>query len=531
MLLLKNSSLTNNSINMIKVSTTNLTSVSVYRTRFIRYNHINTCSKHIFVRPYHVTRITNTFKAATATKKVIDIPEDFALETHTDIQAATKEQAKQRSAAMSLNDSNIITNAVSSATTALHHAYRQDTGFGTRPIYMDMQATTPTDPRVLDTMLKFFTGLYGNPHSNTHSYGWETNKAIEDSRKHIASLINADPKEIIFTSGATESNNMVIKGVPRFYKKTKKHIITTRTEHKCVLEAARSMINEGFEVTFLNVNKDGLIDLKELESSIRPDTCLVSVMAVNNEIGVIQPLKEIGAICKKNKVYFHTDCAQAYGKIKLDVNDMNIDMLSISSHKIYGPKGIGALYVRRRPRVRLEPLLSGGGQERGLRSGTLAPPLVAGFGEAARLLKQEFVNDDAHIKRLSKKLIDGLLALEHTTLNGSAEHRYPGCINVSFAYVEGESLLMALRDIALSSGSACTSASLEPSYVLHALGADDALAHSSIRFGIGRFTTEEEIDYAIKAISGRVKFLRELSPLWEMVQEGIDLDSIEWSGH
>ena len=344
-------------------------------------------------------------------------------------------------------------------------------------------------------------------------------------------MINADPKEIIFTSGATESNNMAIKGIPRFYKKTKKHIITTRTEHKCVLEAARSMINEGFEVTFLNVDKDGLIDLKELESSIRPDTCLVSVMAVNNEIGVIQPLKEIGEICKKHKVYFHTDCAQAYGKIKLDVNDMKIDLLSISSHKIYGPKGIGALYVRRRPRVRLEPLLSGGGQERGLRSGTLAPPLVAGFGEAARLLKQEFANDEAHIKRLSKKLIDGLLSIEHTTLNGSAEHRYPGCVNVSFAYVEGESLLMALRDIALSSGSACTSASLEPSYVLHALGADDALAHSSIRFGIGRFTTEEEIDYVIKAIKERVKFLRELSPLWEMVQEGIDLNSIEWSGH
>lgn len=413
----------------------------------------------------------------------------------------------------------------------MSHAYQENTGFGTRPIYLDMQATTPTDPRVLDTMLKFYTGLYGNPHSNTHSYGWETNTAVENARAHVAKMINADPKEIIFTSGATESNNMVLKGVPRFYKKTKKHIITTRTEHKCVLEAARAMMKEGFEVTFLNVDDQGLIDLKELEDAIRPDTCLVSVMAVNNEIGVIQPIKEIGAICRKNKIYFHTDAAQAYGKIHIDVNEMNIDLLSISSHKIYGPKGIGAIYVRRRPRVRLEPLLSGGGQERGLRSGTLAPPLVAGFGEAARLMKKEFDNDQAHIKRLSDKLVKGLLSAEHTTLNGSPDHRYPGCINVSFAYVEGESLLMALRDIALSSGSACTSASLEPSYVLHALGKDDALAHSSIRFGIGRFSTEEEVDYVVKAVSDRVKSLRELSPLWEMVQEGIDLNSIKWSGH
>ncbi|CAL9730501.1 cysteine desulfurase, mitochondrial [Monosporozyma unispora] len=512
-MLLRNS-LVSNSLRATQVS---------LRSIYSSYN--NTLSN----RSYHVSMVNRAAAgAATANKQAIEIPDDIALETHTDVQAATKDQADQRSAASSDAE---ITDALTSGTTALNYAYRQDTGFGTRPIYMDMQATTPTDPRVLDTMLKFFTGLYGNPHSNTHSYGWETNNAIEDARKDIASLINADPREIIFTSGATESNNMVIKGIPRFYKKTKKHIITTRTEHKCVLEAARSMINEGFEVTFLNVDKDGLIDLNELEAAIRPDTCVVSVMAVNNEIGVIQPLKEIGELCKKHKVYFHTDCAQAYGKIKLDVNDMKIDLLSISSHKIYGPKGIGALYVRRRPRVRLEPLLSGGGQERGLRSGTLAPPLIAGFGEAARLLKQEFANDEAHINRLSKKLVDGLLSLEHTTLNGSALHRYPGCVNVSFAYVEGESLLMALRDIALSSGSACTSASLEPSYVLHSLGADDAMAHSSIRFGIGRFTTEEEIDYVIKAISERVKFLRELSPLWEMVQEGIDLDSIEWSGH
>ncbi|SCW02588.1 LAFE_0F09802g1_1 [Lachancea fermentati] len=447
---------------------------------------------------------------------------DVKLETPTDIETATREQAQARS-----NSEDVI----ASGTTALNHAYRENSGFGTRPIYLDMQATTPTDPRVLDTMLKFYTGLYGNPHSNTHSYGWETNKEVENARKHIASVINADVKEIIFTSGATESNNMVLKGVPRFYKKTKKHIITTRTEHKCVLEAARAMKNEGFEVTFLNVDEQGLVDLKDLEAAIRPDTCLVSVMAVNNEIGVMQPIKEIGAICRKHKVYFHTDAAQAYGKIPIDVNEMNIDLLSISSHKIYGPKGIGAVYVRRRPRVRLDPIISGGGQERGLRSGTLAPSLVAGFGEAARLVKEEYETDIEHIQRLSERLTKGLLSIEHTSLNGSSDHRYPGCINVSFAYVEGESLLMALRDIALSSGSACTSASLEPSYVLHALGKDDALAHSSIRFGIGRFTTEEEVDYVIKAIKERVEFLRELSPLWEMVKEGIDLNSIEWSGH
>lgn len=464
----------------------------------------------------------------------VKLTNDISLETHTDTQMASRDQAAARaeaSAGSSAKAAAIIDEIDTSGRTALNAAYQENTGFGTRPIYMDMQATTPTDPRVLDTMLKFFTGLYGNPHSNTHSYGWETNKEVETARDHIAKLIGADSKEIVFTSGATESNNMVVKGVARFYKKTKKHIITTRTEHKCVLEAARAMINEGFEVTFLPVDEAGLVDLKELEAAIRPDTCLVSVMAVNNEIGVIQPLKEIGQICKKHKVYFHTDAAQAYGKIKLDVNEMNIDLLSISSHKIYGPKGIGALYVRRRPRVRLEPLFSGGGQERGLRSGTLAPPLVAGFGEAARLMHQEFESDQAHIKRLSDKLVKGLLANDHTNLNGSASHRYPGCINVSFAYVEGESLLMALRDIALSSGSACTSASLEPSYVLHALGRDDALAHSSIRFGIGRFTTEREVDYVIKAISERVEFLRSISPLWEMVQEGIDLDSIEWSGH
>lgn len=420
------------------------------------------------------------------------------------------------------------------STITLKSATRDDSKFGTRPIYLDVQATTPTDPRVLDKMLQFYTGLYGNPHSSTHSYGWETEKEVEKARAYIADVIKADPKEIIFTSGATESNNMAIKGVPRFYQKTKKHIITTQTEHKCVLDSARHMQDEGFDVTYLPVNSEGLISLDELKKAIRKDTVLVSVMAVNNEIGVIQPLKEIGEICRKNKIFFHTDAAQAYGKIPIDVNEMNIDLLSISSHKIYGPKGIGACYVRRRPRVRLDPIITGGGQERGLRSGTLAPPLVAGFGEAARLMTEEMDYDQKWIKKLSNKLRGGLMAIPETQFNGVSldpTKQYAGCVNISFAYIEGESLLMALKDIALSSGSACTSASLEPSYVLHALGADDALAHSSIRFGIGRFTTEAEVDYVVQAINERVEFLRKMSPLWEMVQEGIDLNTIEWSGH
>ncbi|KAK9460968.1 pyridoxal phosphate-dependent transferase [Lipomyces oligophaga] len=400
-----------------------------------------------------------------------------------------------------------------------------------RPIYLDMQATTPMDPRVLDVMLQFYTGLYGNPHSRTHAYGWETDTAVEKAREHVASLIGADPKEIIFTSGATECNNMSVKGVARFYKAKKRHIITTQTEHKCVLDSCRHLQDEGFEVTYLPVKANGLVDLQQLEAEIRPDTSLVSVMTVNNEIGVIQPIEEIGKICRKHKVFFHTDAAQAVGKIPVDVNKWNVDLMSISGHKIYGPKGIGACYVRRRPRVRLDPIISGGGQERGLRSGTLAAPLIAGFGEACRLAKQEMAYDSEHISRLSKRLTEGLLSMEHTIRNGDPDHHYPGCVNISFAYVEGESLLMALKDIALSSGSACTSSSLEPSYVLRALGADDALAHSSIRFGIGRFTTEAEIDYVLEAVRARVTFLRELSPLWEMVQEGIDLDSIEWSQH
>ncbi|KAL9020010.1 MAG: hypothetical protein Q9185_002749 [Variospora sp. 1 TL-2023] len=404
---------------------------------------------------------------------------------------------------------------------------------GTRPIYLDMQATTPTDPRVLDAMLPFLTGLYGNPHSRTHAYGWETEKAAEQAREHVANLIGAGPKEIIFTSGATESNNMSIKGVARFFGRSgkKKHIITTQTEHKCVLDSCRHLQEDGFDVTYLPVQNSGLIDLKELEAAIRPDTALVSIMTVNNEIGVIQPMKEIGQLCRSRKVFFHTDAAQAVGKIPINVDDWNVDLMSISAHKIYGPKGIGACYVRRRPRVRLDPIISGGGQERGLRSGTLAPPLVAGFGEACRIAKEEMEYDSRRIRSLSDRLLNGLLSMEHTSQNGDPERHYPGCVNVSFAYVEGESLLMALKDIALSSGSACTSASLEPSYVLRALGNSDESAHSSIRFGIGRFTTESEIDYVLKAVKERVSFLRELSPLWELVQEGVALDSIQWSQH
>ncbi|RDL38983.1 Uncharacterized protein BP5553_03323 [Venustampulla echinocandica] len=404
---------------------------------------------------------------------------------------------------------------------------------GERPIYLDMQATTPLDPRVLDAMLPFYTGLYGNPHSRTHAYGWETDEAIEQARQNIADLIGAHPKEIIFTSGATESNNMSVKGVARFFGRAgkKNHIITTQTEHKCVLDSCRHLQDEGFEVTYLPVKSSGLIDMSDLEAAMRPETALVSIMSVNNEIGVIQPLEEIGKLCRSKKVFFHTDAAQAVGKIPMDVNKMQIDLMSISSHKIYGPMGIGACYVRRRPRVRIDPIITGGGQERGLRSGTLAPALVVGFGEACRIAKEELVYDSQRIKKLSDRLLRGLLSLEHTQQNGDPNHFYPGCVNVSFSYVEGESLLMALKDIALSSGSACTSASLEPSYVLRALGSSDESAHSSIRFGIGRFTTESEIDYVLKAVNERVSFLRELSPLWELVQEGIALDSIQWSQH
>jgi len=385
---------------------------------------------------------------------------------------------------------------------------------------------------VLDAMLPYMTDQYGNPHSRTHAYGWEAEKAVEEARKNIADLIGADPKDIIFTSGATESNNMSIKGVARFHQEKKRHVITTQTEHKCVLDSCRKLQEEGFEVTYLGVQQNGVLDLQELEAAIRPDTSLISVMTVNNETGVIQPIKEIGAIIRKHRgVYFHTDAAQAVGKIPLDVNEMNIDLMSISGHKIYGPRGIGAAYVRRRPRVRLEPILSGGGQERGLRSGTLPASLAVGMGEAARIAKIEMARDHAKAQMLAQRLIDGLCSkVDHVVRNGDV-NGYPGCVNLSFAYVEGESLLMALKDIALSSGSACTSASLEPSYVLRALGAAEDMAHSSLRFGLGRFTTEAEVDFVIEKLIATVQKLRDMSPLWEMVQEGIDINTIDWAQH
>ena len=401
-----------------------------------------------------------------------------------------------------------------------------------RPLYLDMQATSPVDPRVLDSMLPFFLNQYGNPHSRTHMYGWESDEAVEIAREQIATLIGAHPKEIFFTSGATEANNVAIKGVMHFYKGKKKHVITSQTEHKCVLDSCRYLQQEGYEVTYLPVRKDGMIDVDQFKEAIRKDTGMVSIMAVNNEIGVIQPMSELGEICRKKKIFFHTDAAQALGKISLNVDEMKLDLMSLSGHKIYGPKGIGALYMRRRPRVRVEPQMNGGGQERGIRSGTVPTPLAVGMGAACKIAMQEMEYDEKHISRLTKRLHDGLSSkLERIVVNGSMEHRYVGNLNVSFSYVEGESLLMGLKEVALSSGSACTSASLEPSYVLRALGVDEDMAHTSIRFGVGRFSTEEEIDKAVELTVLQVTKLRKMSPLWEMVQEGIDLKTIKWSQH
>ena len=400
------------------------------------------------------------------------------------------------------------------------------------PIYLDYQSTTPMDPRVVEVMIDCMKNDYGNPHSRTHSLGWKAEEMVEIARKNVAELIGADPKEIFFTSGATESNNIAIKGVAHFYGATgRNHVITIATEHKCVINSVRDLEQEGFSVTFLPVQQNGLIDLKQLEAAITDKTCLVSIMAVNNEIGVIQPLAEIGALCRKKGAFFHTDAAQAFGKISLDVNAMNIDLMSISGHKIYGPKGIGAIYLRRKPRVRIKPIFSGGGQERGIRAGTLPTPLVVGLGKAAEIAKNEMQKDFSHIKKLSDKLFDGVTKLTHVYLNGDLDQRYIGNLNFSFAGIEGESMIMAIKDLAVSSGSACTSSSLEPSYVLHALGVSDERAHTSIRFGIGRFTTEEEVDYAINLIASKVDKLRALSPLWEMMQDGVDLKSIEWKSH
>ncbi|PWR25790.1 IscS subfamily cysteine desulfurase [Zavarzinia aquatilis] len=400
------------------------------------------------------------------------------------------------------------------------------------PIYLDYQATTPLDPRVLDAMMPYFTGKFGNPHSRSHSYGWDAEEAVEAAREQVAKLINADPREIIFTSGATESNNLAIKGAALFNKDRRNEIVTVVTEHKCVLDTCRHLEQEGFKVTYLPVKQNGLIDLDELRAAVTDKTVLVSVMAVNNEIGVIQPIAEIAKIAHEKGALFHTDCAQAVGKIPLDVGAMGIDLMSISGHKIYGPKGIGALYVRRKPRVRLVAQMNGGGQERGMRSGTLSPALCVGIGEACRIAREEMAAEAVRLDALAHRFYDKVKAkLPDVFLNGDETQRIPGNLNLSFAYVEGESLIMGIKDLAVSSGSACTSASLEPSYVLRALGVEEELAHTSIRFGFGRFTTEAEIDYAAETIIGRVSKLREMSPLWEMVQEGIDIKSIQWADH
>jgi cysteine desulfurase len=400
------------------------------------------------------------------------------------------------------------------------------------PIYLDYQATTPTDPRVVEAMLPYFTQKFGNPHSRNHPFGWEAEEAVEKAREQVAAIIGADPREIIFTSGATESNNLALKGVMRFHKDRRNHLITCVTEHKCVLDSARHLEMEGVDVTYLPVQQNGLVDLAALEAAITPKTALVSIMAVNNEIGVIQPLAEIGALCRSKGVYFHTDAAQAVGKIPLDVEAMKIDLMSISAHKIYGPKGIGALYVRRKPRVRLEALIHGGGQERGMRSGTLATPLCVGLGEACAIAQKEMPAEAARLEALRDRLYRGITSkLPDVFLNGDPERRIPGNLNLSFAYVEGEGLMMGIKDLSVSSGSACTSASLEPSYVLRALGVEEELAHTSIRFGLGRFTTTDEVDLAVEQVVSAVTRLRELSPLWEMAQEGIDLKSIKWAEH
>jgi cysteine desulfurase len=400
------------------------------------------------------------------------------------------------------------------------------------PVYLDYQATTPCDPRVVEKMMPYFTEKFGNSSSRSHAYGWAAEAAVEEAREHVAKLINADDKEIVFTSGATESNNIAIKGVAAFYKDTKNHIITLQTEHKCVLESCRALEQEGYEITYLPVQTNGLLDLELLKAAIKPTTSLVSVMAVHNEIGVIQPLAEIGKICRENGVFFHTDAAQAFGKIPLDVEAMNIDLLSISGHKIYAPKGVGALFVRRRPRVRLKSIISGGGQERGFRSGTLPVPLIVALGEAARIASAEMATENERLRYLGNKFLKAVMDdIPDVFLNGDREQRIASNMNLSFAYIEGESMIMAIKNLAVSSGSACTSASLEPSYVLRSIGVGEDLAHTSIRFGIGRFTTEEEIDYAIETITKSINKLREMSPLWEMAQQGIDISKIEWAGH
>jgi len=399
------------------------------------------------------------------------------------------------------------------------------------PIYMDYSATTPIDPRVADAMIPYLREQFGNPASRSHMYGWTAEKAVEEARANVAALVNADPREIIWTSGATESNNLAIKGAAQFYKTKGKHIITVKTEHKAVLDTVRELERQGFEATYLEPQDNGLITIEQLTAAIRPDTILISVMLVNNEIGVIQPIDQIGELCRSKGIIFHCDAAQATGKVVIDLQKTKVDLMTFTAHKTYGPKGVGALYVCRKPRVRIEAQMHGGGHERGLRSGTLPTHQIVGMGEAFRLAKVEMDTEIARIKALRDRLAKGLQEIEETYINGDMEHRVPHNLNVSFNYVEGESLIMAVKDLAVSSGSACTSASLEPSYVLRALGRSDELAHSSIRFTIGRFTTEADIDFAIELMKSKVNKLRELSPLWDMFKEGIDINSIQWAAH
>ena len=399
------------------------------------------------------------------------------------------------------------------------------------PIYLDYSATTPVDPRVAEKMIPYLVEKFGNPASRSHSFGWEAEAAVEAARDQVAALVNADPKEIIWTSGATESDNLAIKGAAYFYAGKGKHLITVKTEHKAVLDTCRELERQGFEVTYLDVQENGLIDLEALKAAIRPDTILISVMFVNNEIGVIQPVAEIGEICREKGIVFHVDAAQATGKVEIDLATLKVDLMSFSAHKTYGPKGIGALYVRRKPRIRIEAQMHGGGHERGFRSGTLPTHQIVGMGEAFRIAREEMVEENKRIGALRDRLFKGLSEIEAVYVNGDLEQRVPHNLNISFAYVEGESMLMAVKDLAVSSGSACTSASLEPSYVLRALGRNDELAHSSIRFTLGRFTTEEEIDYTVQLMRAKIGKLRELSPLWEMVQEGVDLNTVQWAAH
>jgi cysteine desulfurase len=401
----------------------------------------------------------------------------------------------------------------------------------TRPIYLDYSATTPVDPRVVDKMVPWLYENYGNPASRSHSIGWEAEDAVERAREEVAKLVNADPREIIWTSGATESDNLAIKGAAHFYKDRGKHVITVKTEHKAVLDTCRDLEREGYEVTYLNVQENGLIDMDVLKAALRPDTVLVSVMFVNNEIGVIQDIEAIGELCRERNIVFHVDAAQATGKVTIDLQKLKVDLMSFCAHKTYGPKGIGALYVRRKPRVRIEPQIHGGGHERGFRSGTLPTHQIVGMGECFRLAREEMGTENERIRMLRDKLWAGLSQIEEVYLNGDMEQRVPHNLNVSFNYVEGESLIMAVKELAVSSGSACTSASLEPSYVLRALGRNDELAHSSIRFTIGRFTTEQEIDFTVDLIKSRVGKLRDMSPLWEMAKDGIDLNSVQWAAH